>query len=222
MLSVNSFAQDIIFILDGSEIEAKVLQVADDCVKYKNFNHQDGPERILKTENIFMIKYENGEKEMFNNRNNMVGQPSVKQVTIDPELRAEFEGIGTDDVAMLDFFYDHKFRTYHEDFSAACKQRSTGSTLLTSGILLTSVGLIVGTMAYVQKEYPLAAGFYTAAVIGDGLIIASIPVSATAGARKERIKNNFAREYFGDDRYAYQPSLNFGVTSHGIGLTLHF
>jgi hypothetical protein len=31
-----------------------------------------------------------------------------------------------------------------------------------------------------------------------------------------------AKEYFGIDDYTYQPKLNFGQTSNGIGLTLSF
>lgn len=223
-VSFFAFSQDIIFRMDGTEIEVKVLQVADDCVKYKNFDHLDGPERILKTENIFMIKYENGVKELFHNCNNVAQQSSKDKtiVAIDPELIAQFESIGTDDHAMLDFFKNNGFKRYYDNFYSVCQQSSVGSTLLTSGILLTSIGLVVGSVGYSKEEYGLAICFYTIAVMGNSLIIASIPVSATAGARKERIKKNFARDYFGNDRYAYQPTLNFGVTSHGVGLTLKF
>ena len=54
---------------------------------------------------------------------------------------------------------------------------------------------------------------------GEIMIIASIPVSAVAGAKKKSIKNNFAREQFG---VTYQPTLNFNFTGNGFGLTLKF
>jgi hypothetical protein len=57
---------------------------------------------------------------------------------------------------------------------------------------------------------------------GVFLLTLSIPVSASAGARKHAIKNNFAREYFGIENYTYQPKLNFGSTLNGIGLIVTF
>jgi len=59
-------------------------------------------------------------------------------------------------------------------------------------------------------------------IVGEALIIASIPVSITAGVRKKGVKNDFAKEYFGIDGYTYQPKLNFGATSNGLGLTFKF
>lgn len=59
-------AQDVIFKKNGDEISAKILEVGVTEVKYKQFNNQDGPlYTILKTD-IFMIKYANGTKEVFN------------------------------------------------------------------------------------------------------------------------------------------------------------
>jgi hypothetical protein len=58
-------AQDIITLKNGDEIKAKVQEVGLSDVKYKKFENLTGPTyTLLKTE-IFMIKYENGEKDIF-------------------------------------------------------------------------------------------------------------------------------------------------------------
>ena len=62
-------AQDIIFKTNGDEVQAKVLEVAPDEIKYKMFNFQDGPTYILKKTDVFMIKYSNGHKDVFSNTN---------------------------------------------------------------------------------------------------------------------------------------------------------
>jgi hypothetical protein len=61
----NANGQDIILKNDGSEIKAKVLEITDTQIKYKDFDFQDGPTRnILKTQ-VFRIAYENGKTEIF-------------------------------------------------------------------------------------------------------------------------------------------------------------
>ena len=60
-----TFAQDIITKRDGVDIEAKVLEVTDEYVKYKKFDYQDGPTYNVKTSEILIIRYENGSKDIF-------------------------------------------------------------------------------------------------------------------------------------------------------------
>lgn len=59
------FAQDIIILKNTEEIKSKVEEIGDENVKYKKFDHLDGPSYNLKKKDIFMIKYENGTKEVF-------------------------------------------------------------------------------------------------------------------------------------------------------------
>jgi hypothetical protein len=63
---VNSIkAQDIITLKNGDEIKSKVLEVLSDQVKYKKWENIDGPTySSMKTE-VFMIKYQNGTKDVF-------------------------------------------------------------------------------------------------------------------------------------------------------------
>ena len=60
-----SQAQDIILKHDGSDIKAKVLEITELQVKYKDFDFQDGPTRNINISDVFMITYENGQKEIF-------------------------------------------------------------------------------------------------------------------------------------------------------------
>ncbi len=64
--TMNANSQDLIIKKNGDEIKAKVLEVALTIIKYKKFENINGPTfEILKSE-IFMIKYENGTKDVFN------------------------------------------------------------------------------------------------------------------------------------------------------------
>lgn len=57
---------DIIFKKDGTEIYAKIISVSKDEINYKKINNLEGPSYILSVNDVFMIKYKNGEKDIFN------------------------------------------------------------------------------------------------------------------------------------------------------------
>ncbi|HON19858.1 MAG TPA: hypothetical protein PLW70_00780 [Bacteroidales bacterium] len=58
-------AQDVITLKNGDEIQAKVTEVMQDQIKYKRFDNLDGPVYFLNKSEIFMIKYQNGQKDVF-------------------------------------------------------------------------------------------------------------------------------------------------------------
>jgi hypothetical protein len=64
LLTLICNAQDIIVKKDGTEIKTKVEVLSDTEVKYKNFDNLTGPFYLIEKSLVFMIKYENGTKEM--------------------------------------------------------------------------------------------------------------------------------------------------------------
>lgn len=64
-LSSLLFAQDLIILRDGTEIFSKVISVDISSVVYKKQSNLDGPSYTIGKDEIFMIKYQNGEKDVF-------------------------------------------------------------------------------------------------------------------------------------------------------------
>ncbi len=62
-------AQDIITKRTGEDIKAKILEVGINEIKYKNFDNQNGPTYSLLKNDILIIRYENGTKDLFNQNN---------------------------------------------------------------------------------------------------------------------------------------------------------
>ena len=58
-------AQDVIVFRNGEEAEVKVEEITPNEVKYKKTSNPDGPSYIFNKDDIFMIKYKNGEKDVF-------------------------------------------------------------------------------------------------------------------------------------------------------------
>ena len=81
-----SFAQDIITKKDGTDIQAKVLEVNENEVKYKRYDYLDGPIFTMLKSDILIVRYENGTNDVFNGKGRTVpvvvpeSQPTVKDV----------------------------------------------------------------------------------------------------------------------------------------------
>ena len=76
-------AQDVIVLRNTEEIEAKVLEINPESVKYVPWDFQDGPVRVVDKRDIFFIKYQNGQKETFElnetPNNGITGRLDVEQ-----------------------------------------------------------------------------------------------------------------------------------------------
>ena len=72
VLQVN--AQDVIFKMDGSEINSVVLEVGVESVSYKNYSNKDGATIVLPNSELLLIKFEDGTKHIF--AKNRVGSDS--------------------------------------------------------------------------------------------------------------------------------------------------
>lgn len=69
-LSSNTYAQDVITKKDGSDVDAKILEVTPTEIKYKRFDNQSGPTFTLLISDVLLVKYENGTRDTFNQNNN--------------------------------------------------------------------------------------------------------------------------------------------------------
>lgn len=69
IFSFHAFSQDILTKKNGDEIKVRVLEVTNTEIKYKKWSNQDGPSYTLPKDDVFMIKYKNGEKDVFNDSN---------------------------------------------------------------------------------------------------------------------------------------------------------
>ena len=66
LISITTFSQDTLTTKKGDQLIVKVLEVGTNVIKYKKSDNLDGPAfETLKSE-IFMIKYQNGTKDVFN------------------------------------------------------------------------------------------------------------------------------------------------------------
>jgi hypothetical protein len=87
------FAQDIIILKSGDEIKSMVVEVLSDQIKYKKFENKQGPSYGIEKSKVFMIRYANGSKDVFNQVSNTpktasAPRPVVKTVYAEPRTEA--------------------------------------------------------------------------------------------------------------------------------------
>lgn len=65
MIAFAARAQDLIVLRSGDELAGKVTEITPDLVKYVKASNPNGPIVSINKSEVFMIKYENGTKEVF-------------------------------------------------------------------------------------------------------------------------------------------------------------
>lgn len=63
-------AQDIITKKNGDDIKSKIIEVGTNEIKYKLYDEPDGATYILRKNDILLITYETGRREVFNEKTN--------------------------------------------------------------------------------------------------------------------------------------------------------
>ena len=199
------FAHDIIVLIDGSVIRAKVIKSSSTEIEYFNIDISHGPLFLLYADEIAFIELEGGTTLHYSKMNEDFEIQSYNQIY---QLTTQN--------------YYHKGQLYHRSQMAdllkntcdvAYKEYRKGKTinytgwgLFAGGIALNAVGLSL--LSYGAWD----AGSATIA-IGSMTTLASIP-TIIIGQYKI---NNAYKKYNNQNL-----SLNFGINSTGFGLALQF
>jgi len=232
-----AFAQDIITLKNGDDIQAVVQKIGELDIEYKKFDNPNGPNYTLKKSEIFMIRYENGSKDVFTKQETTQKDPEtvVKQQDATPtqsvvqqnpqsdieQMKKEFYQFQRNRKEMSMFFskYDDVF---YKRYASASKQRNAGAVLCAIGAGLFAGGIVTMVMTTTgEEEEDIAAG---GVIAGVGIVFGAVglPITLTGAHRQKSVVQDFEYKYFSGNGYSYQPSLNFGLTANGVGLALNF
>lgn len=68
LIAISAYAQDVITLNTGTQIEARVESVSNTSITYIRQDSPSGPVYTIPVSDVFMIQYQNGTKDMFGNR----------------------------------------------------------------------------------------------------------------------------------------------------------
>lgn len=217
-----TLAQDVIFKQDGNEIQCKLIEVGPQSVKYKRWTNLNGPTYIEERDNIFMIKYENGEKDVFGVKSKT--QPST---TYNPALMAKAQNLAFDKHSVSGLTSNGNEIQLIEaqsimgedwnDFKSYKNKRKAGKALLISGFIcrFTSTGMFFAAVG--SGEIPCH-------IIFLGLRTTSIPLT-TMGivklAKGQRGCNRLVQKH-NSSSMGFNPEFNIGVGPNAMSLKMNF
>ena len=226
-----------------------MLEITDLLIKYKDFDFQDGPTRNINISDVFMITYENGQKEVFKQQTPApTPAPAPAPAPIKQENR-NLQQSNTGDPTMTIYRFrsmsdrqqDEYFARYFpgsnlsKTFHSGVKLKRAGVGLFIPGIILTAAGLgmaigaeVDGISGYIgnyywfdDEMYGLYCAGWSFFAIGQTLTIISIPLRAIGGGKKKHVQNEYINGYLKETSMS-QSALNFGLTATGVGFTVKF
>lgn len=157
-------AQDVITLKTGEDLNVKVLKVGNTEVEYKKSDNPDGPSYSVLKNDVFMIKYQNGSKDVFNNSTN------AAPATTETDAKKDVE------TGIKNYQAQQDYDMYMKKF----KRRLTGGIVCTAiGVpcLVAGSALMVVGVSAERSDYDLVdtnTDYTAMSVSGAGLAIAGL------------------------------------------------
>lgn len=219
IIGISNFtsAQDIITLKTGEEINAKVKAVEMNVITYTNFNDQTGPVYTVYKADVFMIKYENGAKDVYDYHEvKPVVSPSQNDFNVQADggekLTYTRGNVMRNNQKLRPFEVKAIMNTNYD----ALKRYKGGRAFKTLGIIFLVIGGIdIGTgIANTFQAYDATTNFLVGGVeIGVGLIFGSVSKNKTDSS--VILYNRGLKDQ-------HPTSLNLGINRNGLGLCLNF
>lgn len=224
MATIN--AQDIITTKDGKDIQAKILEVTNSEIKYKKFNNQEGPTFTLSKSEVLIVRYQNGENEVFNNTPNYANSTPNTNQPIRVGMRyKEYNKL-----------YDHhNYRPQpYDDYSPAwsgvasfiipglgqaiCGEWGRGLAYFGSSVLISSVGGVVTALTY--DYWPIFVTTAAVLTIDIMSIVDAVHVAKIKNMYYQDLRGQHANINFGFSPYLTYTNFT-GTTNAVVGLSIN-
>jgi hypothetical protein len=161
---------DIIITKDGDEIEALVSEVGIETIRYKRCGNKDGPDYLIRKNQVFMIKFKNGDKEVFKENidksnftlKELEEEGEQKEVEVEKE---EKKPETKEKTATKDPYAGKNLRKRIEPL-AVVSFLSAFAAIFILGIPLSIVAVVTGVIAMTRIESNEYLGGFFFAILG--------------------------------------------------------
>ena len=229
---VGTYAQDVITLKNGDDIQAIVQEVEIETVKYKKHENRYGPTYTILKSDIFMIRYQNGEKDVFSTTNEKSQYEETKQfqntndqnfILLKSNGTNVYRDVGSDKLSSKDILSSKEVRNILSNNPLALQKYNKAKRLNTWGwvlsLTLTSALVVGASIPTSDDDYgtdlliSAGAGMLCGLIIGTPFLLgANSNMKKAVTLHNSSISNKPART-----------ELKLGITqSGGIGLALFF
>lgn len=214
-----SFAQDIIHTLDQRPIEAKVLEITDDYVRYKTFDNLEGPDYRMSVSRILRIVFANGTEKTFTGVASLAAPSFYGPIRYHHGRYRDYRGVAID-------YSDYMgVALYGSDYRKAKNRTFWGFSLTSLGAAFVITSLVGSSMVSDFNRSPgmkISAGTEVLfGVMGAACLGAGIPLWVSGNRKINKIADDYNRNHVGGN-VGYAPSLQLKSGANGVGLALCF
>lgn len=214
-------AQDLIELVAGEQIEAKVLEVGAE-IRYKRTDFLDGPVYVLERPEVLMITYANGYQEVINRaaaeqRNSFTVRESYLRM-LPNKYYEGFRLISKDE-------FLQRLQTQpniYNDFKS-------GKSLRTGGFVVTGAGVLVGLVGMTNRKRDAVNQFNNASFsstieppntsalwTGMGVSLVGVAIAAAGSLKMNRALDEY------NIQVGQTGSLRPVLLNDGVGIALRF
>lgn len=235
LLCAKMSAQDIILTTDSEIISAVITEIGDDSIVYKKADNPDGPNFKINTSRVVKIQFANGTEQVFSQQApSQVPQQQypVQQQAYSPystpyygpgRLSLSNKGfmVRVDDVAGNELSDETLEALLTEDemgtFRGMRVMSNIGRITSTVGAPIFGFGLGWGLGNLIVGGYmsPFATSMM---LIGGSVMIPGLIVGLIGDGRIRSVLDDYNHR----NGYSYSPTIEFGATPYGMGLTFNF
>ena len=187
---------------NGVEVQAKVTEVSPSHISYKKYSNLNGPVYIMSISDVFMITYENGEREIYNKI-----EESIQASVLKPQGIMAYNG-WSGQISIGGIVVE----------KAMLKQCFTPSDyqMFKRGRTAVIVGGVLACVSAVPLG--LGIGFLEPIIVipSGAVFVTGIITSLVGESRMKKAIRNY------NANLACQPEIRFNAIGNGVGLTIAF
>lgn len=220
LFGLQSYAQDVIHVFDQRPIEAKVLEITDDYVRYKTFDNLEGPDYRMSVARIMRIVFENGTEKTFSSAAMLAAPNFYGPVRYRLGRFYDYRGIPVDNYSDMigAALYGSDYRKARNRTFWGISLTGLGSALVVASMLSSSMTADFNHSSGMNISSDSATIF---GVMGGACLVAGIPLWISGSRKFNKIADDYNKNY-GRGNVGHNSSLQLKSGVNGVGLAFCF
>lgn len=247
--ALSALGQDIIVTTDATRINARIVEVTETEIGYRQYPDEEGPIYHTPIDKVVTVLYENGQVFVFNNAlsdpklyANVIRQPILPGMITKTKdvyyLKEDTQVTRMSEQAYLKFIEDNCPEAW-QSYLKGEHQYKIGWRFFGSGLVLATVGIPICCVGQKMMnktqtddhDYWYGYGMRAAGIImvagGVACEIVSIPLLAVGSHKQKKSFEVYNKCYIDQhtpvqNEGTSQVTLNLNASSNGVGLALKF